>query len=545
MKLSTRIALSVAVLVPLLVLGAGTLVVRWARHDLTQRQEQQLQQRAERLAPPARFLARTDLDERQQAIRTRQYRILGLALDVGVRFDTADGPLLVGPQPPEDTPLPARAPSPVTVHAGGRSWRMVTRPLPTGALYVFVPSGEPDAQAALLRRRVYVVTAFTVPLSGLAGLAAGAATTRSLRALRRRAARLDPDGGAHDAVHVPSGVVEVDELGRTLDDVLGRYAAQTARTREALETARSFAATVDHELRGPLTGMRTDLDVLATYPDLVAAEREDVVADLRVGHERVLSVLTALRALAQGDLVDASAFGPVELGEVAHAAVRAAPTRRPGAEEQAAAEAVDVRVEAPHEVVVYGLGPGLRLLVDNLVGNALVHGAGRVLVKVLPGMDCGVVCVDDEGPGIAPELREVVFERFRRGPDSPGAGLGLTLVAQQVALHGGRVTVGVPPSGHGTRIEVVLPLRADPVAARERAWLGIRAPEPTSSPAPRSTDATGGSDTTGVAAGSGTDSVPVGSRPRAGVPKSRATTRRTGKIPSPTARSQETHKERP
>ncbi|WP_406278836.1 sensor histidine kinase [Embleya sp. NBC_00896] len=368
------------------------------------------------------------------------------------------------------------APGPVTVRAGGRSWRMVTRPVPGGLLYVFLSSGEPEAQAALLRRRVYVVTAFAVPLSGLAGLAAGAAATRSLRALRRRAARLDPDDGTEDAVFVPSGVVEVDELGRTLDDVLGRYVAQTARTREALETARSFAATVEHELRGPLTGMRTDLDVLATYPDLAEAERVDVIADLRVGHERVLAVLSALRALAQGDLVDAAAFGPVELGEVAHAAGRAGPAGRPGA---------DVRVEAPHEVVVYGLAAGLRLLVDNLVANALVHGAGRVLVKVLPGMDCGVVCVDDDGPGIAPELREVVFERFRRGPDSPGAGLGLTLVAQQVALHGGRVTVGVPPSGRGTRVEVVLPLRADPGAARGREWLAVRPPEP-HVPEPRS-----------------------------------------------------------
>ncbi|MGW1995140.1 sensor histidine kinase [Embleya sp. NPDC001921] len=518
MKLATRVALSVAVLVPLLVLGAGTLVVGWARHDLTQRQDRQLQERAERLTPPARALVRTDLDDRQQAIRTRQYRMLGMALDVGVRVDTPDGPLRMGPQPPEGTTLPSHAPYPVTVHTGGRSWRMVTRPLPTGALYVFVPSGEPAAQAALLRRRVYVVTAFTVPLSALAGLVAGTAATRSLRVLRRRAARLDPDGGAHDAVHVPSGVVEVDELGRTLDDVLGRYAAQTARTREALETARSFAATVDHELRGPLTGMRTDLDVLATYPDLASTEREDVVADLRIGHERVLAVLTALRALAQGDLVDAAAFGPVELAEVAHAAVRAAPARRPGVEVRAA-----VRVEAPHEVVVYGLAAGLRLLVDNLICNALVHGANRVLVKVLPGLDCGVVCVDDDGPGIAPELREVVFERFHRGPNSPGAGLGLTLVAQQVALHGGRVTVGVPPSGRGTRIEVVLPLRADPLAARERAWLGVRVQAPPSTPA---------------------RPAPAPSA-RADVPKSRAAPRSVGKIPSPAARSQETHKDRP
>ncbi|MYV99380.1 HAMP domain-containing sensor histidine kinase, partial [Streptomyces sp. SID3343] len=298
--------------------------------------------------------------------------------------------------------------------------------------------------------------------------------TRSLRALRRRAAELDPDGGNYDAVHVPSGVVEVDELGRTLDAVLGRYAAQTARTREALDTARSFAATVDHELRGPLTGMRTDLDVLATYPELPTDDRADVLADLAVGHDRILAVLSALRALAQGDLVDPASFAPVELSELAHAARRDAVAVRPGA---------DIRVEAPCDVVVHGLAPGLRLLVDNLITNALVHGAGPVRVVVAPGIDCGVVRVEDDGPGIAPPARDVVFDRFHRGADSPGAGLGLTLVAQQVALHGGRVAVGVPSSGTGTRVEVILPLRAFPRPGGGRDWLSAggsetRTPEP-------------------------------------------------------------------
>ena len=466
MKLSTRIAISVAVLVPLLVLGAGALVVRWARHDLTNRQDRLLCERADSLEEPAELLARATEDDREQVARTRQYRLFALALDVGLRLDTRDGAMQVGPQPPLDAALPESAIMPTTVRADGGTWRVVTRSVSQGRLWVFTPAEEPAAQADLLWRRVYVVTAFAVPLSGLAGLLVSTAATRSLRALRRRAALLDPDGASGaDAVHVPTGVVEVDELGRTLDDVFGRYAAQTARTRDALETARSFAATVDHELRGPLTGMRTDLDVLSGYPDLPAAERADVVADLRVGHERVLAVLVALRALAQGGLVDPAAFGPVELGELAHTAARDAVAGRPGA---------DVRVEARHEVVVVGLAAGLRLLVDNLVVNALVHGSGTVRVRVEPGPDGGVLCVDDEGPGIAPALRDAVFERFHRDPGSPGAGLGLTLVAQQAAVHGGRVSVGVPPSGRGTRVEVILPSSSDPRSTPGRDWLAQR-----------------------------------------------------------------------
>lgn len=87
--------------------------------------------------------------------------------------------------------------------------------------------------------------------------------------------------------------------------------------------------------------------------------------------------------------------------------------------------------------------------------------------------------MDDDGPGIAPEERSAVFDRFHRRRDSPGSGLGLTLVAQQVALHRGTVTVGTPPGGTGCRFEVRLPLVAAdaptlPLPAR-RDWIGSAA----------------------------------------------------------------------
>lgn len=463
MRLSTRIALAVGVLVPLLVIAAGSLVVRWVTADVTHRQDVTLRERADRLAPDARALLRAVENDRENAVRARETRLFDGALDVGVRVELPGGPVAAGPQPPPEVALPEnrRSGRPVTVRSGGKAWRVITRPLGatrSGApatLRVFQPTAETEARTALLRRRVFVVALFAVPISALAGLIVAGTTTRSLRALRRRAAAIEPDDRARPDVHVPSGVAEVDELGRTLADVLGRYDVQTARTRDALDTARAFAATVDHELRGPLTGMRTDLDVLAAYPDLAAHERVEVLADLTAGHERILSLLASLRALAQGDLADAQPFEQVDLVELAHEAAHDARIRQPGAE---------VEVVGAGEVRVDGLRPGLRLVVDNLIGNALVHGRGphgptpiRVAVEAVP--DGARIRVDDAGPGIPVDRRAAVFERFRRGPDSPGAGLGLTLVAQQVELHRGRVTVTDPPEGVGTRVEVVLPLR--------------------------------------------------------------------------------------
>ncbi|MEU0935381.1 HAMP domain-containing sensor histidine kinase [Embleya sp. NPDC005971] len=471
MRLSTRIALAVGVLVPLLVIAAGILVVRWVTADVTRRQDIALRQRAEHLAPDARALLRAVENERENAVRARENKLLDGALDLGVRVELPGGPVSAGPQPPANVPLPdARHRGPVTVRADGKAWRVVSRPLGaarggTGILRVFQPTTETDARSALLRRRVLVVAAFAVPISALAGLVVGAGATRSLGALRRRAAAIEPDDDARPDVHVPSGVAEVDDLGRTLAVVLGRYDTQTARTREALETARAFAATVDHELRGPLTGIRTDLDVLAAYPDLTPAERGEILGDLTAGQERILSLLASLRALAQGDLADEQAFERVDLGELAHEAARDARTRHPGA---------DVLVSAPQEIRVHGLRPGLRLLLDNLIGNALVHGRGpdgAASIRIGVHADAGGAArirVDDDGPGIPIERRDQVFERFRRGPDSPGAGLGLTLVAQQVALHRGHVAIGTVPPGSGTRVEVLLP--------------GRRADEPTGAP---------------------------------------------------------------
>ncbi|OPC79542.1 two-component sensor histidine kinase [Embleya scabrispora] len=462
MRLSTRIALAVGILVPLLVIAAGSLVVRWVTADVTHRQDVTLRQRADRLAPDARALLRAVENDRENAVRVRETKLFDGALDVGVRVELPGGPVAAGPQPPPEVALPEnRRSGPVTVRSGGKAWRVITRPLgatrsgASATLRVFQPTAETEARTALLRRRVFVVALFAVPISALAGLVVAGTTTRSLRALRRRAAAIEPDDRERPDVHVPSGVAEVDELGRTLADVLGRYDVQTARTRDALDTASAFAATVDHELRGPLTGMRTDLDVLVGYPDLAAHERIEVLADLTAGHERILSLLASLRALAQGDLADAQSFERVDLVELAHEAAHDARIRQPGAE---------VEVVGSGEVRVDGLRPGLRLVVDNLIGNALVHGRGphgptpiRVAVEAVP--DGVRIRVDDAGPGIPVDRRAAVFERFRRGPDSPGAGLGLTLVAQQVELHRGRVTVADSPAGVGTRVEVVLPLR--------------------------------------------------------------------------------------
>jgi two-component system sensor histidine kinase PrrB len=316
---------------------------------------------------------------------------------------------------------------------------------------------------------VVTVALLAAPLAGAVGWAAAAGTARPLRRLQRRTSGLDPRTSAARLDHTPTGIAEVDDLARTIRTVLARYDQQAARTAEALEVARSFSAAASHELRTPLMSMRTNLDILAEHPELADPDRTEVLEDLRREHTRLQGLLVMLRALAQGDLVEADAFGPVDLAEVVEASVADLRRRHPDAE---------VTVAGSPGLWTHGWEQGLRSVVDNLLANAYTHGrhedeAARVEVTLSQDGQEAVLTVDDRGPGIPADRREAVFQRFHRGPDSPGSGLGLTLVAQQIALHRGDVAVVDCPDGpHGARFEVRLPTRADhTLPPPRRDWL--------------------------------------------------------------------------
>lgn len=459
MKLSTRIALAVGCTVPLLVLAAGGLLLALVARDLHRAEDQHLRQRAVALVPEARALLRASASGHPKAADTRERQLFSSALDVGVRLVAPGTAFSGGPQPGPAVTLPDRSSGFTTVRAGGRSWRALARPVRTttasGTLWLFAPDTAGRAQVRLVRNRVLLTAVLAAPLSGL--LAWGLATRASapLTRLTRRTAGLDPRTSTARLPEERSGVREVDDLASTLRTVLARYDEQAARTGQALDTARSFSSAAAHELRTPLMSMGTNLDILTGHPDLPAAERAEVLADLHREHARLLGLLVMLRELGRGDLVEAEAFRSVDLADLADAAVAEARRRAPDA---------DLTLDAAPGLTVHGWEPGLRLLLDNLLGNALAHGRdargrARVRVGVSGGGGQVRITVDDHGPGVPPDARARIFERFQRGPDSAGSGLGLTLVAQQAALHGGSVTVTDGPDGSGARFEVRLPAR--------------------------------------------------------------------------------------
>ncbi|MDQ3974294.1 MAG: HAMP domain-containing histidine kinase, partial [Actinomycetota bacterium] len=295
-------------------------------------------------------------------------------------------------------------------------------------------------------------------------LGLGSLALRPLGALRHAAEQVASSRDLGTRLPEGQGPEEVDSLANSLNAMLSRLQRSSAQTEQALEASRRFAADAGHELRTPLTSIQANLAVLARSPDL-SGEQQRILADVVRQHARIVALLDALQALARGDAAAAVPREWLDLAEVVDAAVQHARTRHPRA---------TVGFSGPDEVAMVGWPEGLRVLVDNLIENALRHGRPDGSVDVSLSVSDGRIrlTVDDDGPGIPPVDRQRVFERFARGSNvrAPGSGLGLALVAQQAAVHGGTAAIEDAPSG-GARVTVDLAAPA-PAAARMRAEPG-------------------------------------------------------------------------
>jgi two-component system sensor histidine kinase PrrB len=350
-----------------------------------------------------------------------------------------------------------------TVEAGGGRWRTLTTELPprpgglggdeVRRLIQFGADAEPlEDRIDSMQRRVALIAVLGIALTILLASVLAGPALAPLSRLRRAVAGVTTTRDLSRRLPEHEAGREVDELARGVNEMLARLETSAAETERALEATRRFAADVGHEVRTPLTSMRANIDAVRRNPSMPEAERSAILADVAREQEDLVAVLDALQALARGDAAAALPREPVDLAEVADAAIEAALRRHPAARVELTA--------AEGEHLVTGWPDGLRLLIDNLIENALRHGGSRAEVLLeRDGRGALLLRVDDDGPGIPPAGRARVFERFVRGPDaaSPGSGLGLALVAQQAQLHGGDVEVGESPAG-GARFTVRLPV---------------------------------------------------------------------------------------
>jgi two-component system sensor histidine kinase ChvG len=268
---------------------------------------------------------------------------------------------------------------------------------------------------------------------------------RPLRKLVRAAVRVRL--GREREVVVPRLPERGDEIG-----LLARaFSDMTAALRQRIDAVESFAADVAHELKNPLASLRSALESLEKVED--PALRRELSAIAAHDLQRIDRLITEIADASRIDAeLSRARFERVDLGAMAARIARERDSRRSSG-------------AGPGEAAIVGDGVRLERVIDNLVDNALSFSPadGTVAISVVRRGGSVELAVTDDGPGIAPELRETVFERFhsvRPADEAFGrhSGLGLAIARTIVTAHDGSLTIrDRPDRKSGAHLLVQLP----------------------------------------------------------------------------------------
>jgi signal transduction histidine kinase len=395
---------------------------------------------------------------------------------VGQLFDL--DPRLSGPPLNDGLPKTNRPPEVQTLYEQRRSNTVVSQdgngiritvgllmPARNGHFYVLSVEKQ-DANIVQIVsevRRAFI----TAALIGLAvalglGLVLSRTLNRRLARLRQAARRIVEEGP------------DVPELVDPRRDELGDLARAMAEMQEALrrqESARRrFVATASHELRTPLTSAMGTLELLAEDLDADDLDIESAQEQVRLAQadlQRLRTLATELLDLSRLDAGVELRQEPVELGEVARAVAAEFAL-------QAAAGDQTLDVVAPRSACWCRGDPGaVARIARILIDNALRYAPPGSTIAIAAGHDGehAQLEVCDEGPGVAPADRELIFERFRRGASAaPGFGLGLAIGRELAVRQGGSLELDerhAPGARFVLRLQIELPRGGQPEASPE------------------------------------------------------------------------------
>jgi heavy metal sensor kinase len=308
-----------------------------------------------------------------------------------------------------------------------------------------------EASSRALVRRVWLevllLSLGVLSLGALGGFWIARRSLAPLSHLATRAERITAEQ-LHERLPVAGESLELDRLA-------GAFNETFARLEGSFDQLKRFTADVSHELRTPLTALRAVGEVALRGRHDTEGYRE-VIGSMLEEVDRLTRLTDELLTLARADAGEA---------RLARQDVDLAALARDVAEHLAVlAEEKEQRivVEA-HPATVQGDRTVLRQALVNLAVNAVKYSPERTLVRIEAGRRDGAAFLEvaDEGPGIAPEHRERLFERFyrvdkSRSREMGGTGLGLALVKWAAEAHGGRVELD-SEVGRGSRFRIVLP----------------------------------------------------------------------------------------
>ena len=371
-----------------------------------------------------------------------------------IRIFTLGG-TLVKQEPAQKTPsLGPPQFQPATVNG----YRVLSRPAVVRILGSEEPIGEmivqygrriSDIEATVARVELFLILGVFAGtgLALLAGMMIARRAMAPIAVLTSTAEEIARTRDPSRNVPQPEADDEVAELARTLEGMLQALDAARAETESMLSRQRQFVADASHELRTPLTSVLANLELLAE--SLHGDQGEAARSALR-SSQRMRRLVADLLLLARTDVGRVVAREPCDLAEVV---VEAAGELGPVSADHEIV--LDV-----HPVVVQASRDELHRLSINLLENALRHTPQGTKISVSTSSTDGeaTLVVQDEGPGVPPELVPTLFERFVRGAGDRGGsfGLGLAIVRAVAESHGGTVALQTTDGG-GARFVVRLP----------------------------------------------------------------------------------------
>ena len=332
-----------------------------------------------------------------------------------------------------------------TVAVDGVRWRVLSEAVRDQFVQIAQPIHVRERVAADTALRTVLPLALILPLLALGVYVEVRRGLQPLARLTAEVSRRSPT--ALDPIAQRRAPEELQPLVHSLNTLLDRL-------KRALESQRAFIADAAHELRSPLTAvlLQAQLAERARGED----ERAAAFGRLREGLARSKHVIEQLLALARAEPESPTRRRePLDLADLLRSVTA-------GYAAIADAKGIALSVAGEPSAAARGDSDALRVLFGNLIDNAIRYTppGGSVEAVVRGGADgLTVVEIRDSGPGVPPEDRARVFDRFYRGAGSAagGSGLGLAIVKAIAERHRATVTLDEPPGGHGLLVRVELP----------------------------------------------------------------------------------------
>ena len=342
----------------------------------------------------------------------------------------------------------------------GRTFRVFSVQTPLQVIQVAQDLSVRRRMASQLAWRTAMPTLLMLPLLGLV---VWGVISRSLDPVERVRAQL-ADRSPGDLAPVPAG-----DLPSELRPMVQEFNALLGRVRRAFEDQQHFVADAAHELRTPLAALKLQLQALQQG----SPSGEPGFRRLEQGIERASHLIEQLLSLARQEGAAAQrALEPVALDALCRQAVA-------DASELGSLRGVDVGLQDCDAAWVMGQPEGLRVLLRNLLDNAIkyspVGGQVDLSLHATPGEGQVLLLVEDSGPGIPAGERQRVFDRFYRSSASatqaPGSGLGLAIVKTIAERHGAQLRLSQSGRLGGLQVELRLPACEPGQASSDKAQL--------------------------------------------------------------------------